>query len=82
MCLGYVGEGDVIVPDAAQAGQDLRERCYDQVFAVPEHKQIYINPTEHLTITKVMIVFHNIRNTDRVIKLVLNVIFPVKIKLT
>ena len=54
VCLGNVGEGDVVVPDAAQAGKDLRERCYDQVLAVPEHKQIYINPTDHLTITKVI----------------------------
>ena len=30
----YVGESDIVVPHAAQAGQDLRERGHDQVLAV------------------------------------------------
>ena len=32
MCLGYVGEGDVVVPDAPETSQYLSERCHDQIF--------------------------------------------------
>jgi hypothetical protein len=32
---GHIGEVDIIVPDAAQAGQDLGEGSDDQVLAVP-----------------------------------------------
>ena len=34
--LRYVGQGDVVVPHAAQAGQDLGEGGHDQVLAMPE----------------------------------------------
>ena len=35
VCLRYVGQGDVVVPDAPQAGQDLCEGGHDKVLAVP-----------------------------------------------
>jgi hypothetical protein len=35
VCLRNIGEGDVVVADAAQAGEDLGEGRHDEVLAVP-----------------------------------------------
>ena len=40
--LGQVGQVDVVVPHAPQAGQDLSKRCHDEVIAVPDNKQLII----------------------------------------
>ena len=40
--LGQVGQVDVVVPHAPEAGQDLSKRCHDEVIAVPDNKQLII----------------------------------------
>jgi hypothetical protein len=35
---GEVGEGDVVVPNSPQTGQDLRERCDNEVLGMPAKK--------------------------------------------